>query len=186
MRRILGLTSVIVALCGCNGTPPLEDFGPVGDFRLTERSGRTVAVADLQGKIWIASFVFTRCPGPCPQVTGTMARLQSELGDRADKDGVLLVSFTVDPDRDQLDDLRKYAHQYGADEDRWLFLTGPKEVVYKGRIPARSVVIPGTRPKTYPAGTYHIPCALIVGRRSPSTDKKVSLNQALRDFEVQV
>jgi 2,3,4,5-tetrahydropyridine-2,6-dicarboxylate N-succinyltransferase len=65
-------------------------------------------------------------------------------------------------------------------------VTGPEEVVYKGRIPARSVVIPGTRPKKFPAGTYQIPCALIVGRRSPSTDKKVSLNQALRDFEVQV
>jgi 2,3,4,5-tetrahydropyridine-2-carboxylate N-succinyltransferase len=65
-------------------------------------------------------------------------------------------------------------------------VTGPQEVVYKGRVPARSVVIPGTRPKTYPAGTYQIPCALIVGRRSASTDKKVSLNQALRDFEVQV
>jgi 2,3,4,5-tetrahydropyridine-2,6-dicarboxylate N-succinyltransferase len=65
-------------------------------------------------------------------------------------------------------------------------VTGPKEVVYKGRVPARSVVIPGTRPKTYPAGTYQIPCALIVGRRSASTDRKVSLNQALREFEVQV
>jgi 2,3,4,5-tetrahydropyridine-2-carboxylate N-succinyltransferase len=65
-------------------------------------------------------------------------------------------------------------------------VTGPKEVVYKGRVPARSVVIPGTRPKQFPAGTYQIPCALIVGRRTPSTDKKVSLNQALRDFEVQV
>lgn len=65
-------------------------------------------------------------------------------------------------------------------------VTGPKEVVYKGRVPARSVVIPGTRPKQYPAGTFYIPCALIVGRRSASTDKKVSLNQALRDFEVQV
>ncbi len=65
-------------------------------------------------------------------------------------------------------------------------VTGPKEVVHKGRVPARSVVIPGTRPKQYPAGTYQIPCALIVGKRSPSTDKKVSLNQALRDFEVQV
>jgi 2,3,4,5-tetrahydropyridine-2-carboxylate N-succinyltransferase len=65
-------------------------------------------------------------------------------------------------------------------------VTGPQEVVYKGRVPARSVVIPGMRPKQYPAGTYHIPCALIVGRRTPSTDKKVSLNQALRDFEVQV
>jgi len=65
-------------------------------------------------------------------------------------------------------------------------VTGPQEVVYKGRVPARSVVIPGTRAKQYPAGTYQIPCALIVGRRSAATDKKVSLNQALRDFEVQV
>jgi 2,3,4,5-tetrahydropyridine-2-carboxylate N-succinyltransferase len=65
-------------------------------------------------------------------------------------------------------------------------VTGPQEVVYKGRVPPRSVVIPGTRPKQYPAGTFQIPCALIVGRRSPATDKKVSLNQALRDFEVQV
>jgi 2,3,4,5-tetrahydropyridine-2,6-dicarboxylate N-succinyltransferase len=65
-------------------------------------------------------------------------------------------------------------------------VTGPKEVVHKGRVPARSVVIPGVRPKTYPAGTYSIPCALIVGHRSASTDRKVSLNQALRDFEVQV
>jgi 2,3,4,5-tetrahydropyridine-2-carboxylate N-succinyltransferase len=65
-------------------------------------------------------------------------------------------------------------------------VTGSQEVVYKGRVPARSVVIPGTRPKQYPAGTYQIPCALIVGRRSASTDRKVSLNQALRDFEVQV
>src|SRR5919197_129274 len=65
-------------------------------------------------------------------------------------------------------------------------VTGPQEVVYKGRVPARSVVIPGTRPKQYAAGAYHIPCALIVGQRTPSTDKKVSLNQALREFEVQV
>ena len=65
-------------------------------------------------------------------------------------------------------------------------VTGPKEVIYKGRVPARSVVIPGTRPKQYPAGVFQIPCALIVGKRTPSTDKKVSLNQALRDFEVQI
>jgi 2,3,4,5-tetrahydropyridine-2-carboxylate N-succinyltransferase len=65
-------------------------------------------------------------------------------------------------------------------------VTGPKEVIHKGRVPARSVVIPGTRPKQYPAGTYSIPCALIVGHRSASTDRKVSLNQALREFEVQV
>lgn len=65
-------------------------------------------------------------------------------------------------------------------------VTGEEPVTLKGRVPARSVVIPGTRPRAFPAGTYHIPCALIIGRRSESTARKVSLNQALRDFDVAV
>lgn len=65
-------------------------------------------------------------------------------------------------------------------------VTGPKEVVLKGRVPARSVVIPGMRPKSFPAGEYHVPCALIIGQRSASTDSKTSLNQVLRDFAVAV
>lgn len=67
-----------------------------------------------------------------------------------------------------------------------LDVTGPEEVRYQGRVPARSVVIPGTRMKRYPAGDYGIPCALIIGRRQASTDTKTSLNQALRDFDVSV
>ncbi len=63
---------------------------------------------------------------------------------------------------------------------------GSQEVVTKGRIPARSVVIPGMRPRKFPAGEYLTPCALIIGERSPSTDRKTSLNQALRDFAVPV
>jgi 2,3,4,5-tetrahydropyridine-2-carboxylate N-succinyltransferase len=65
-------------------------------------------------------------------------------------------------------------------------VTGPEEVVYKGRVPARSVVVPGVRPKTFPAGDYGMPCALIVGQRTPSTDKKLSLESALRDHGVSV
>lgn len=60
----------------------------------------------------------------------------------------------------------------------------PKE--YKGRIPAGSVVIPGSYPKKFPAGEYHVPCALIIGQRKKSTDMKTSLNDALRDFQVPV
>ncbi|MEB3298094.1 MAG: 2,3,4,5-tetrahydropyridine-2,6-dicarboxylate N-succinyltransferase [Candidatus Sericytochromatia bacterium] len=63
-------------------------------------------------------------------------------------------------------------------------VTGPDPVTYKGRVPSRSVVIPGTRPKDFPAGTYHVPCALIVGQRGTGTDLKTSLNAALRDFDV--
>jgi 2,3,4,5-tetrahydropyridine-2-carboxylate N-succinyltransferase len=64
-------------------------------------------------------------------------------------------------------------------------VTGPTEVVHKGRVPARSIVIPGVRQKKFAAGEYGVPCALIIGKRSESTDKKVSLNAALRDHDVQ-
>lgn len=65
-------------------------------------------------------------------------------------------------------------------------VTGPAPVEYKGYVPERSVVIPGSYPKTFPAGTFHVPCALIIGQRKESTDKKTSLNDALRDNSVSV
>jgi 2,3,4,5-tetrahydropyridine-2-carboxylate N-succinyltransferase len=63
-------------------------------------------------------------------------------------------------------------------------VTGPEPVEIRGRIPARSVVIPGMRPKKFPAGEYMTPCALIIGQRTESTDRKTSLNAALRAFGV--
>lgn len=65
-------------------------------------------------------------------------------------------------------------------------VTGPEPVAYKGRVPARSVVIPGSIPKKFAAGEYHVPCALIIGQRKESTDKKTSLNDALREHNVAV
>ncbi len=65
-------------------------------------------------------------------------------------------------------------------------VTGSEPVVTKGRVPARSVVIPGSQPKQFPAGEFHVPCALIIGQRKESTDRKTSLNDVLRTFDVQV
>lgn len=65
-------------------------------------------------------------------------------------------------------------------------VTGPQPVEYKGLVPERSVVIPGTLPKRFPAGEYQVPCALIIGKRKESTDKKTSLNEALRDNQLSV
>jgi 2,3,4,5-tetrahydropyridine-2-carboxylate N-succinyltransferase len=65
-------------------------------------------------------------------------------------------------------------------------VSGDSPVEYRGRVPARSVVIPGTYPKKFPAGEYQVGCALIIGKRKPSTDLKTSLNDALRDFNVSV
>jgi len=63
-------------------------------------------------------------------------------------------------------------------------VTGPEPIEYRGYVPLRSVVLPGTRPKEYPAGRYELPCALVVGERSASTDLKTSLNDVLREFEI--
>lgn len=65
-------------------------------------------------------------------------------------------------------------------------VSGPEPIIYKGRVPARSVVIPGSYTKKFPAGEYQVSCALIIGQRKESTNKKTSLNDALRDFNVAV
>jgi 2,3,4,5-tetrahydropyridine-2,6-dicarboxylate N-succinyltransferase len=69
---------------------------------------------------------------------------------------------------------------------RIIDVTSEKAVEYKGVVHARSIVIPGTIPKSFPAGTYQVPCALIIGKRNESTDRKTSLNEALRDYQVSV
>ncbi|MCB0640617.1 MAG: 2,3,4,5-tetrahydropyridine-2,6-dicarboxylate N-succinyltransferase, partial [Phaeodactylibacter sp.] len=69
---------------------------------------------------------------------------------------------------------------------RIIDVTGPEPVTYKGYVPARSVVIPGIYTKEFPAGSYQVACALIIGKRKESTEKKVSLNDALRDYDVAV
>ena len=65
-------------------------------------------------------------------------------------------------------------------------VTGPEPVIRKGRVPARSVVIPGSMPKQFPAGSFGVPCALLIGQRTESTDRKTTLNDVLRTFDVQV
>ena len=69
---------------------------------------------------------------------------------------------------------------------RIIDVSGPEPKEYKGYVPPRSVVIPGSRAKRFPAGEYQVPCALIIGQRKASTDTKTSLNDALREFDVPV
>jgi protein SCO1 len=128
----VGLTIALLGLPSCQRSPSGETREniayPIGDFTLTERSGREVSAADLRGKVWIASFIFTRCSGPCPQVTAAMAKLQAEFASQPD---VRLVTFTVDPEYDDPKILTQYAERFHADPDRWLFLTGKETDVYR-------------------------------------------------------
>lgn len=98
----------------------------VRDFTLTDSRGEKVSKSDLLGKPWIASFIFTRCAGPCPRVAAAFKELQK----RYPEHNVNLVTFTVDPDNDTPEVLTKFANFWEADLDRWLFLTGDKDTIY--------------------------------------------------------
>ena len=96
----------------------------VPDFTLMERTGQKIPLSDLKGKAWIADFIFTNCGGSCPLMSSRMANFQEQLKNDLN---ILLVSFTVDPERDTPEALKDYAEMYNASASRWLFLTGDKE-----------------------------------------------------------
>ncbi len=108
----------------------------VPEFSFTSQSGEPVTLEDLKGKIWVADFIFTRCPGPCPIMSARMAELQSAMKDAGDD--VRLVSVSVDPAHDTPQVLAEYAGRYGADPAKWIFLTGDPakvdEFVVKGML----------------------------------------------------
>jgi len=111
-------------LAGCAADFP--DVVRVVDFTLTERSGRPFSLAELKGRVWVADFIFTNCPGPCPVMTRRMRELHDAL---ADEPRVKFVTFTVDPERDTPEELARYAERHGADPRRWFFLTGPLDEI---------------------------------------------------------
>lgn len=107
---------------------PLPIIGNVADFSLTNQNGRAVSLADLQGRVWVGDIIFTRCGGPCPRMTRQMKELQDALPPRSNAQ---FVTLTTDADFDTPSVLKTYAARFGADTDRWMFLTGDKREVAK-------------------------------------------------------
>jgi len=105
----------------------VSSYGTIPSFQLVNQNGQPFGSPQLAGKIWIADFIYTTCPGPCPMISSRMSELQKPL----EKTDVRLVSFSVDPEKDTPQVLRGYAEKLQADPERWNFLTGPKSVIYK-------------------------------------------------------
>jgi protein SCO1/2 len=93
--------------------------GRMVDFPCVERSGKAMRTADLAGQVVVADFMFTSCQATCPRLAAELRTVQAAL---APGDDVRIVSFSVDPDRDSVAALAKYADDKGADKKRWLFL----------------------------------------------------------------
>ena len=100
----------------------ISAYGTVPVFQLTNQNGQPFGSAQLAGKIWIADFIYTTCPGPCPMISGRMSELQKPL----DKTDVHLVSFSVDPEKDTPEVLRGYAEKLQAEPGRMGFSNRPQ------------------------------------------------------------
>lgn len=105
---------------------PLPSLGTAPKFELVNQDAQSFGSEQLTGKIWIADFIFTTCPGPCPIISTRMSELQRPL----EKSDVHLVSFTVDPEKDTPEVLRAYADKLRKEPLRWDFLTGSRDAIY--------------------------------------------------------
>jgi cytochrome oxidase Cu insertion factor (SCO1/SenC/PrrC family) len=128
---VLGILLCLVVLLRytpdpTSGVPSLPVIGPVQPFTLTNQDGQPVSLQDLQGQVWVADIIFTRCAGPCPEMTFKMKELHEALPAESD---ARLVTLTTDADYDTPEVLTRYAEQFGADTEGWDFLTGDKVAI---------------------------------------------------------
>ena len=106
-----------------NRLRPLPVYGHVADFTLTNEDGTLTTLASLTNHVWVADIIFTRCAGPCPRMTAQMKSVQDHLPSDTP---VRLVTMTTDPDYDSPKIMKRYGERFGADFNRWTFLTGTK------------------------------------------------------------
>jgi protein SCO1/2 len=150
----------------------LPVYGSVPDFTLIDQNNQPFHKTDLVGHIWIANFMFANCPDECPLMTAELAALQADLADVME---LRLVSITVDPEHDTPAVLSQYAVRFGADPERWFFLTGDKPTIYRlARDGFRlGIVDPAERPSQPPikdeawspsrrSSNHHIPVFQVV------------------------
>lgn len=128
-----GLVLVILGISGAfvrsrMDGPPLPVYSQISDFTLTNQFGNATTFADMKGKVWMADIIFTRCPGPCASMTRRMQAFQQVLPKNSP---LKLVSLTTDPEYDSPKILKEYGDKFGADQQRWTFLTGTKQQIHK-------------------------------------------------------
>lgn len=117
------IIGVLCLLAGCSRPQPLPVFGQVPRFALTAENGEAFDDASLDGHVWVANFIFTKCTGPCPMMTRKMRQIQAQAPT------VRSVSFSVDPANDTPAALAAYAQNFKPDVARWRFLTGDPKVL---------------------------------------------------------
>lgn len=128
--QIIFLVSLAVVFLIARSSPnkQLPVYGSIAPFELTDSLNGKFSSGDLQGKIWVADFMFTTCSGICPMLTKNMGALYRSFNS---DESVRFVSISVNPENDSPEVLNNYAEKNGADPRKWIFLTGSREDIQK-------------------------------------------------------
>lgn len=120
--------AALILSIGCaNRASSLPNYGAVPSFTMTDSEGHGFESKALKEKVWIADFIYTNCPGPCPMMSSQMHKVQQQVSREND---VQLVSISVDPQHDSPPVLNDFAHRFGGPANDWVFLTGSPETVH--------------------------------------------------------
>ena len=119
---MLAVGVAVLAACGQNEIEDALEW-PVEDFTFTNQEGESFGSSDLEGKVWLADFIFTNCPDICPPMTANMLKIQ-ELAKEEGLDDIEFVSFSVDPEVDTPEVLKEFGDRFYLDYSNWNFVTG--------------------------------------------------------------
>ena len=172
-RLAFAAIPLVVCACGDGGQagrqlqgkaedPALPVLGKVPDFELTDHTASPFGSARLDSGLWVANFIFTRCAATCPLQTATMAQLQERLKAKNLLQEITLVSFSVDPGFDTPEVLREYGKEYGADPDRWRFLTGSREEIWDLSKAGFKLRVGESPPESQAQPLFHSPRMVLV------------------------
>ncbi len=130
-RQFIAALAILLSLClACKPEPEIPNYWPAPNFSLTDQNGAPFTRADIAGRVALVNFIYTNCADTCPILTSTMRAVQERLtSDNLLPAKVLLLSMTVDPERDSPAVLRQYGENVGAHHEGWKFLTGERAVL---------------------------------------------------------
>lgn len=130
VKSILLLAVTLLILTACSPKPSIEEIEQsfpmnlsTGDIEAVNQNNEPFNLENLEGKVWLASFIFTNCDTVCSPMTATMSKLQTQLQE-ADLQDIKLISFSIDPENDTPEVLRSFGEAMDADFSNWQFLTG--------------------------------------------------------------
>jgi protein SCO1/2 len=196
IRQLVGRPAAWVVLVGAIASwpfvwalrtpipPPPPVVAALPAFELVDQEGRPFGSADLRGRVWIASFIFTRCETVCPAITATMARVQSRV--RNLEPALHLVSFSVDPEFDSPGRLLAYARAHRASPRMWTFVTGPADAVRQAVEKGLRVSMGREPGDPSPAGISHGTHLVLVDREARirgyyDPDDQAAVDRLVRD-----